>query len=472
MEEEEIELKTQGIEQSTQKIQGMFECTTAKTACKTCTDNKSEIAALNGKIIDLSKQLQNISSENKNDKPGSSSITEQRMSHKIDQILKSYQSSFTMHGLAFIIKGKPLEKVSWGIFTLGVLTLASFMTHHYMTRYLKKDIRTEIRYIDKQVINLPSITLYIENANVNDIFLCHYGKFYDFDEDTITTCNGSLDFQYHVKNATFNSSSGYALVNGNGNFEVRGRGKNLYFQINAEDSDEDDKLNVIFNTAEELKNRKRESFVSQFKFNKELFSGHYEIFVEKEIYERLPAPYESNCTSSGKTIFSDVYDASSCEEECLFNKVFDTCGNVPDGWKSLLQTPATPLEGQEFARQVACISKTMIDALNGNVELLCDCPPSCYEVSYKASIKHIKDLEIGKWKIYVGYAASRRVTSIKQVPDYTLGDFLGAMGGFVGLCAGASILSVIELLVYIILYTTSKLIRMSERRNVVREEVG
>ena len=45
------------------------------------------------------------------------------------------------------------------------------------------------------------------------------------------------------------------------------------------------------------------------------------------------------------------------------------------------------------------------------------------------------------------------------MPDYTLEDFLGAMGGMVGLCVGASILSVIELIVYSILSIMNKLVK-------------
>ena len=95
------------------------------------------------------------------------------------------------------------------------------------------------------------------------------------------------------------------------------------------------------------------------------------------------------------------------------------------------------------------------------MSLDCYCPAACNEVSYKTDVKRLESTDESEWdwEIAVMYSSTRRVTSIKQVPDYTLEDFLGAMGGMVGLCVGASILSVIELIVYSILSIMNKLVK-------------
>ena len=69
--------------------------------CKGCAKNKKEIAALYRKI--------NAPREKEED---ASSSTDRRLSRKLDRVLESYKSSFSMHGLMFIINGKSLQRVS------------------------------------------------------------------------------------------------------------------------------------------------------------------------------------------------------------------------------------------------------------------------------------------------------------------------------------------------------------------------
>ena len=59
--------------------------------------------------------------------------------------------------------------------------------------------------------------------------------------------------------------------------------------------------------------------------------------------------------------------------------------------------PSKPCRGQKCENQVDCI-QTVNGLMDGNMELTCDCPPSCAEVSYKATIKRIGDTD-SAWKI-------------------------------------------------------------------------
>ena len=51
---------------------------------------------------------------------------------------------------------------------------------------------------------------------------------------------------------------------------------------------------------------------------------------------------------------------------------------------------------------------------------------------------------------------NRRVTQINQVADYPLEDFLGSLGGILGLAMGVSILSIAEVCMYFTLLALSK----------------
>ena len=413
-------------------------------------------------VTALRVELEHISKSNMNTK--TSLPNEKRFSNKLDQMLEKYQSSFTMHGVAFIIKGKLLESVIWAIFTLGVLALASYMTSNYMSRYFTKDVRTEIRYIDMSGTDWPTISLFSIDDILSNMFMCHNGTKHEYDEITeegkMVPCNELIQFKATALDAPLKTSSGFVIVNKNGIYVEKGRGKNMHIGIAFKDEQKFEKISIVFDSTSDFQNRKELSFVSQFKFNTELTRGKYDITVEKEVIKRLPSPYKSNC-SSEKTLFSDTYTASSCEEECLFHKVYKTCGDVPDVWKKYLRKPAQPDHRQGFPNQVSCISKILDQATNGFVSLDCYCPAACNEVSYKTDVKRLESTDESEWdwEIAVMYSSTRRVTSIKQVPDYTLEDFLGAMGGMVGLCVGASILSVIELIVYSILSIMNKLVK-------------
>ena len=169
-------------------------------------------------------------------------------------------------------------------------------------------------------------------------------------------------------------------------------------------------------------------------------------------------PYPSNC-SSRKTLFSHVYTVVSCEEECLFKEVYQTCGDVPDIWRKHLESPVKSYQGEEYLNQTACIWHMINMYLNGEFSLRCQCLTACKVVSYKAEVKRVGESKHNEWGFFISYAPSRKETHIKQVPDYTLEEFLGAFGGILGLCVGASLLSVIEILLYITLHIVKQSVK-------------
>ena len=319
------------------------------------------------------------------------------------------------------------------------------------------DIRTEIRYMDMPVIHMPAITIFFADDVFPNRFMCYNGTIYDADKEKINSCSKLVNFQVYAQNATLKTSPGYAVVNENETYVEKGRGKNFHVNVSVSEPHKLKKVSLIFQSAEEVRNSIEFSFVSNQQFNIELTPGVYEIIVEKEIIERLPAPYKSNC-SSERVLFSNVYTVSSCEEECVFNRVYNTCGDVPEVWKKYLKQPVKLYKGHEFPNKAACIGDILDKALNGELSLRCYCPPACKTVSFKTDI-NFQEKGVGGWDLVIRYSSTRRVTSVKQVPDYTLEDALGAMGGFVGLCVGASLLSVIELLVYTTLYIVNKVWR-------------
>ena len=456
--------------------------------CKTCVENGNEIIALSKIISDMKAVNEKLSIaqdqkiallcekveklSNAEEKPSQIKASYQWF-HNFDQALKSYQSSFTMHGLPHILTGKLFQRICWGILTLGVLILALYMTNKYTKRYLKKDIRTEIRYVNLAKIHLPAITVFVKNDIFDAKYACLNGQMHDKENTSrkLKHCGRMRNISVDVANATMKKYEGHVVVNENETYVQKSRGKVLLLKVNLPDANKNEEISLIFESKKERENRKTFSFVSQYQFDTGLVHGKYDIHIEKEIIKRLPAPYRSNC-SSNKNQFSDMYTIPSCEEQCLFNKVFETCGDVPDIWKTFRNKTATPYKGSKYPNQAACIWHILDANQNEALSLSCKCPSECNIVLYRTHVKYREPRNVSEWEFAVRYSTSRRETTITQVPDYTLEDFLGAMGGFIGLCVGASLLSVIELLLYSILYIVTKVMKRIQIGNRVHQEVA
>ena len=48
------------------------------------------------------------------------------------------------------------------------------------------------------------------------------------------------------------------------------------------------------------------------------------------------------------------------------------------------------------------------------------------------------------------------VTIMRETPDFSLSDLFGQLGGFIGVCCGMSFLSILELIVYTVLFVVRK----------------
>ena len=98
-----------------------------------------------------------------------------------------------------------------------------------------------------------------------------------------------------------------------------------------------------------------------------------------------------------------------------------------------------------------CLKKVYLDT-----ELRsCDCPLACEQTQCRTHVVAKEKSNNSLWEFRV-YNHDSKVTQIMQVADFTIEDLLGAVGGILGLTIGASSLSVVELIVYCVLYILRK----------------
>ncbi|XP_022785082.1 acid-sensing ion channel 2-like [Stylophora pistillata] len=189
----------------------------------------------------------------------------------------------------------------------------------------------------------------------------------------------------------------------------------------------------------------------------------------------LPKPYEGNCHDKEiKSIpgFSK-YTIPSCEAVCLTNFVIDKCGCRDALMPDINNTKVCGL--REIKNCQAKQTKVLF-LLSGNfhkgIENQCDCPVPCDSISFNSMLSYAafpsnnflaslaeelgvsnttadllkEEQEITSQNLLElrVYFQDLNYQVIEEIPAYEYESLLGEIGGQVGLCVGASLLTVLE----------------------------
>ena len=356
-----------------------------------------------------------------------------------------------------------MEKVFWTFSMLVALSFSGYMTSRYINRYIAFDIRTEIRFHKPSAITLPTIVLCLEST-----FLENINRY----ESKSPSCTG------HCRNQVKNSLVRYQIsgkiviardlgqnchvINEDGALRIAGKIESVTARFEMLDNNHsNDSVVIYFTTAEEFKANKEPHFISQYGHGTRLeyIGKAWKIMLDKTKITRLPKPYISNCTNihAGNNRFSTMYSRFSCQERCLFNTMYEQCGDVPNIFKKYLFQPVRAFNNKTHTTRQDCLKRIVSSALSGHLPR-CVCPLPCDEtLTEVARMDMIKiPTPNNSWKV-IFCNANDEVTHIREVPDYPLEEFLGALGGILGLALGPSMLSIIELLVYFAFTLLSKL---------------
>ena len=90
-------------------------------------------------------------------------------------------------------------------------------------------------------------------------------------------------------------------------------------------------------------------------------------------------------------------------------------------------------------------------------ECLKGCRRPCNEVIYEARLDHIPSTNMSDGRRTIMLTLDQKETILRDEPKQTLLVLLAAFGGTLGLLAGVSVLSVVELIIWLILFITEKL---------------
>ena len=395
---------------------------------------------------------------------------------KIAKIQSSYSKEFTIHGLSRIFHGNPFESIFWFCWIAGMVSFAAYLGHIYYSRYANNEFRLETRIKDVKEITMPALTVC---DKIDKSISCFKNKsLYNSDEDIycVNSTHLPISFIQPCENCSYDLSDSFpGCITINGNASRKQRMKEEYpiavsLLLNTDPKD----LSFFMDDQEWIEKSNGVLYFSKLPpFFDDYYTANIKVIVikEKTRISRLPKPYLSNCTAGNglENMFSKKYSQQSCIQSCFMREMFDNCGTVIDRWQPFLT--------QEMKRKVLpnvnttrCLRHHLNNFFEYQIPKRCDCPSACDEVEFenKYLFTDKRPSSLPQSSLPDGYTSmvdllvrfqSMEEVSSQEIATYMLSDFLAELGGIIGNLVGMSVISVIELLVYIVLQVLKQLSR-------------
>ena len=274
----------------------------------------------------------------------------------------------------------------------------------------------------------------------------------------------SVSATYYNKTINLESrSDGCYVFNKGGNLTQKGNAASANIAATVSDSfhaNETVYLQVIIQGADEPYFR----FMEQSRYLHA--PGSYVIVLNKVFMERLEYPYPSQCSKDGNgtdNLMDMRYTQINCEESCLLRIMFKECGALPDTMsqyltKEMNMTQTNLTEAERRKRLHTVIKQGLILPPKE-----CNCPYACMDTQFNPLVQKLGSLE-RRWEITLAYQ-SLTVTSVTEEPLTTYSDVLSSFGGFMGLLLGASVLSIGEIILVVILVPVRALYNIGKRNS-------
>ena len=205
-----------------------------------------------------------------------------------------------------------------------------------------------------------------------------------------------------------------------------------------------------------------------------LVSGYYtEVVVKKKVYTHLEYPYHTNCSSfsSVKNIFGGNYTVKNCFDSCILHVMYRDCGNVLPIFRHFMPLEEYPSR-QNVSKAYPCFQRVY----NESSKIECDCPRPCYEEKYETKVtitpllhshftpnlmkelsKTLNITETATMESFKPHIARLSVfyetlATEKHIEQklYELESLLSDFGGLMGLLIGASVISLVELILLLV----------------------
>ena len=369
------------------------------------------------------------------------------------KVVESYKDNFTVHGMTKIFTGHPVESIVWFVLLLLCLVFVGRESYYFYKEYITFDIRTEMRMTTVEDMTLPTITV----CSMGPVQMVRKG---------VQWKNESLVPDLKLNDSNISNSQSKPLID-----FVRGPGAMYVLQH------QNFPACIIINSGSRITsstplNESTISFLPQItilrlyvhskddisfslRSNKPeaiLEVGLHEIvFKNKRIFHRLEYPYPSDCVNESEklNLFGGKYSVNKCKDSCAIMQQINQCNATLDQWKQHIASKKESIKSSSECNQRKCdmkIRKCLRDALLSPNH--CSCRPSCYE----EIVDTVKSKDFSRDGVFkLKFSADNIFTTITEVPAYPANKFVTDIGSWLGLFSGMSILSVVEITIFIVL---------------------
>lgn len=196
---------------------------------------------------------------------------------------------------------------------------------------------------------------------------------------------------------------------------------------------------------------------------------HFQLSFKKVMVKRLPSPYPSKCvSSSSRNIFPGDYSLEHCmaSKRCLDS--FKKCGGSYDFCDLFI--PKEYRQKYKQRKSISDMHRCLQDSYYDNRRVT-DCDLPCYETLFEiyGSSYHFKeDLNNSRFKLSMRFEEPYTFRMENEEELYSWGDLLGGVGGNVGLFCGFSMLSLVEILSFVVLRLWAK---FAKKKLIHKEKV-
>ena len=395
---------------------------------------------------------------------------------RLKTIRTRYVNSFTMHGLHHIIYGTIAEKVLWTIKLTAAIICAFYISKDLLISYFNYGTSTVINIESRSAMQLPKVTLisaklFFDNFNTFADCSSKSSKSYDkYECDALASTNicqplPSMKVNHPKDVFDKHSQQGdvtcnhYMYINKNGNFyqtaTIQGMRHTMYVNLSRNPlvlglspPGEGPHLQSLFNT-----------------INIDRYGDHY-FMLEKTTINRLAAPYsnppcvEQNTTTAyEKNLFLGDYSLEKCRYTCYLKAIMQTCGAIQFVYRRVLRTEDFLKLVQD--RNVSAMNECYEEKIGvwgiAYTECANNCRTACTETTYNTKQRYVPNtLAPSRIRLFF-YYRDLKETIINHVPSFNPPTLVANLGGGLGLMAGVSAISIVEIFVWFILFVVERL---------------
>ena len=396
---------------------------------------------------------------------------------KLSEIQKNRRKSnkntfnFSTHGLNRAAAESKFEGYFWKFMVLVGVSLSAYLIHGRISKYFLHDVYTKVSLVVTDINNFPAVTI------------CNYDllrKMY------FTYCGSNiLDKHYNDENFCSNSSKNYIhaqnVINSynwsNGIFKVLGckTASGMYcannsflkslqnynhscFTLNYNNN-----LHDVFGEVQlQFKSTKLDNSstiailhdpdILEIDLTKQVkldLGKIYDISTEKTIVKRLPYPFPSNCSNEkGNDLFPGKYSRHTCIESYIYIDMYKQCGDVIDYVRPLIPYGIR----QKFSKRkkIKEMKRCLQQYSTKEIEdtLYCHFPCESLEFVIIPSFTE-KVIYPDTYTVNIHFHQTDIIRMIEEKELYSWYQMTSQVGGFVGLIIGASLMSFVEIIVYL-----------------------